>query len=671
MASDPLSISSKPIVLAPVRRRTIEVAIGEIVIGGGCPIAIQSMTTTRTADAAATAAQIARLARAGCEIVRVTVPSTPDAEALPEIRRLLALERVRVPLVADIHFSPKIALQVVPHVEKVRINPGNFADKKTLKEGAYDAARWERDLARLHELFAPLVDRVREHGVAMRIGTNHGSLSDRILHRFGDTPLGMVESALEFVRICEDRGFRSLVISMKASNTQVMTRAYRLLAERLDAAGSSYPLHLGVTEAGGGDEGRIKSSAGIATLLAEGLGDTVRVSLTEDPVREIPVAREIVDVFSIPFERAAPERPISQVVEVRDPLDPRRRETTRVVVGVAGIGGEDPPRVELALQPGVDLEPVLFARPPVEVVETKAERFAELDAALELLERVPRERIARSLCLGGEAVTAFRADASARRRVASVVDRLSIVDDARTFDLAGAQDVARDLPLLVVARVEASLAEGGAQEIESFARSLAGRGPRLLAGLSLPRSSEWLFAQRLFAAALDRAGARVPIVLRDADDATGDPRVVVSGRFAGLLLDGIGDSIISDAGSEPRVAAALLHGILQGARRRLEKAEFIACPSCGRTLFDLEETTARIRALTEHLKLKIGVMGCVVNGPGEMADADYGYVGWGEGKVALFVGRTMVERDIPSAEAPGKLLELIKSRGDWVDPETT
>ncbi|NJN63935.1 MAG: (E)-4-hydroxy-3-methylbut-2-enyl-diphosphate synthase, partial [Acidobacteria bacterium] len=299
MGSDRSAIETGPITLLPPRRATLEVAIGDVVIGGSRPIAVQSMTTTRTSDAAATAAQIAALARAGCEIVRVTVPSTPDAEALPEIRRILAREAVRVPLVADIHFTPRLALQVVEHVEKVRVNPGNFADKKTLREESYDQSRWDRDVERLNAVFAPLVDRAKELGVAMRIGTNHGSLSDRILHRFGDTPEGMVASALEFVKICEDRGYHALVISMKASNTQVMTRAYRLLAQRLDAQGSRYPLHLGVTEAGGGDEGRIKSAAGIATLLLEGLGDTVRVSLTEDPVHEVPVARELVQLFAV------------------------------------------------------------------------------------------------------------------------------------------------------------------------------------------------------------------------------------------------------------------------------------------------------------------------------------------------------------------------------------
>ncbi len=299
MPSDRPAGAPALLVSRAVRRRAHEVAIGNVTVGGRYPIAIQSMTTTRTADAAATAAQVAALARAGCAIVRVTVPSKPDAEALPEIRRLLAQEGVTVPLVADIHFTPNLALAVVDLVEKVRVNPGNFADRKSLKGEAYDDARWDQDVQRLYELFAPLVDRARERGVALRIGTNHGSLSDRIVHRFGDSPLGMVESALEFVRIAEDRGFDRIVISMKASNPQVMVRAYRLLVDRLDREHRPYPLHLGVTEAGGGDEGRIKSSAGIATLLADGLGDTVRVSLTEDPVNEVPVARELVRQFGL------------------------------------------------------------------------------------------------------------------------------------------------------------------------------------------------------------------------------------------------------------------------------------------------------------------------------------------------------------------------------------
>jgi (E)-4-hydroxy-3-methylbut-2-enyl-diphosphate synthase len=669
MSSEVQHRASRPIRLLPARRRAREVSIGDVVLGGERAIAVQSMTTTRTADAPATAAQIAALARAGCAIVRVTVPSKPDAEALPEIRRILARESVSVPIVADIHFTPTLALAVVEHVEKVRVNPGNFVDKKTLDEGRYDEARWERDVARLHDKFAPLVDRAKELGVAMRIGTNHGSLSDRILHRWGDTPRGMVESALEFVRICEDRGYHDIVISMKASNTQVMTRAYRLLVEHMDAAHEPYPLHLGVTEAGGGDEGRVKSSVGIATLLAEGLGDTVRVSLTEDPVAEVPVAAELVERFGVPSTRREPSAPLVDVIEVRDALDPVRRETARVelVPGVA-YGGDEVPRVELTVRPGVEIEPIEFARPPVEVVDAPAASVDEVGASLDLLAGFRRDDLARAVTLTTPAAREALDDDELRRRIAATCARVGfVVDDAAELDEL--PDAGPDAARLIVLRVRAGLADGGAEAVERFGTALAGRGPRLAAALEIADPVEWIDAHRLLAAALDRAGARVPIVLQESQGGVGDPRVGTGGRLGGMLVDGLGDAVRLPAGDEPRIPIGLAHGILQAARRRLERAEFIACPSCGRTLFDLEETTARIRELTEHLKLKIGVMGCVVNGPGEMADADYGYVGWGEGKVALFVGRTMVEKDIPFSEAPGRLVELIKERGDWTDPE--
>jgi (E)-4-hydroxy-3-methylbut-2-enyl-diphosphate synthase len=669
MGSELLARGGTPVRLRPVRWRTREVAIGDVVLGGVRPIAVQSMTTTRTADAAATAAQVARLARAGCALVRVTVPSRPDAEALPEIRRLLAADGIRVPLVADIHFTPRLALQVVEHVEKVRVNPGNFSDRKSLDGRPYDPSRWDEDLARVRAAFVPLVDRARELGVALRIGTNHGSLSDRILHRFGDTPEGMVESALEFVRICEERGHRQLVISMKASHTGVMVRAYRLLASRLDDGGSRYPLHLGVTEAGGGDEGRMKSAAGIATLLADGLGDTVRVSLTEDPVAEVPVARELIELYAAPAgdETAAAA---SDVSEVRNPLDPLRRETARVALGPFAAGGDEPPRVELVVGPETSPDLVLAARPPVELVDVEAADGSALAAAFDLLERLPADRVARGLTLADEAVAAaLREQPELRRRLAASCDRLAVVLGPQHDDIGKLLELAGSGALLVLLRLGRPLAEGGAEDVTDFATRLAGRAPRIMAGVRPAASEDAIPAHRLLAAALDRAGARIPLVLCEPADAPGDPRLGTTGRLGALLLDGIGDAVRLAAARDPRRSVRLMHGILQATRRRLEQAEFIACPSCGRTLFDLEETTARIRTLTAHLKLKIGVMGCVVNGPGEMADADYGYVGWGEGKVALFVGREMVERDIPFADAPERLVELIRNRGDWIDPE--
>ncbi len=656
------------LILRPRRRPAHAVRIGDVWIGGTHPVAVQSMTTTRTSDAAATAAQIAALAHAGCALVRVTVPGKPDAEALPEIRAILKREGVRVPLVADIHFTPTLALKVVEHVEKVRVNPGNFADRKSLSGEVYDEGRWERDLDRLHQLFAPLVDRAKELGVALRVGTNHGSLSDRIVYRYGDNPEGMVQSALEFVRIAEDRGHGDLVISMKASNPQVMTVAYRLLVRRMDEAGlRPYPLHLGVTEAGGGDEGRMKSAAGIATLLADGLGDTVRVSLTEDPCNEVPVAEDLVRLFALPAEEGAPER--HDLAERRDPYEPVRRRTARVAVGNFPAGADEVPRVEFTTPPcdGRVIAGVLAARPPVELLDVVVKAPQDVEAAFATLRQLPAEGPARAITLegAGRAAIAQPGFAAALRAGA---DRLALVlapGEPPAGAVASAPD---DVPLAVLHPFEGPL-PAAADGIVAFARGLAGLRAGLLAGLRPGPGTDVIGAYRLLAAALDAAGARLPLVLVDRAAPPENPLLGRTGRLAALLLDGLGESVRVPCGPNPAATAALVHGILQSCRRRLEKADYIACPSCGRTLFELEETTERIRQLTSHLKLKIAVMGCVVNGPGEMADADYGYVGWGEGKVALFVGKTMVQKDIPSAEAPGKLVELIRERGHWTEPD--
>ena len=661
--------SDAGVVLVPYRRRAREVRIGDVTIGGSHPVAVQSMTNTRTADAAATAAQVARLARAGCPIVRVTVPAREDADALPEIRRILRREGVRVALVADVHFSPRLALAAVEHVDKVRINPGNYAERKR-RAGGYDGAAWDEDVARAREKLEPLVRRARELGVAIRIGVNHGSLSDRITWRYGDTPEGMVASALEFLEMCEDLGHRDLVVSLKSSNTLVMVRAYRLLAERLGEE-RAWPFHLGVTEAGGGDDGRIKSAIGIATLLADGIGETIRVSLTEDPVAEIPVARELVRRFARPLPPGGEGPPRADVIELRDPLDPRRRPAAEVHVGNVPVGGNAPPRVEVVLPTtgagvGEGLARLAALVPPCEAVDLEATRPSEVEAVLAVHRRVGEGGPARCVTLRGEA-RAAATDPAFRARLTAGVDRLAIVlapgEEPAEF-LAG---VPR-LPVLLLLEVEDPL-PAAAEGIVAFARALAGRAPRLLAGLTLAPPVDPIPAYRLLAAALDRAGARVPLVLSLPPAVPGeDPRVRDGGVLGSLLLDGIGDAVRLPGADDPAAVVDRAHRILQGARRRFERAEFIACPSCGRTLFDLEETVARVREKTGHLKLRIAVMGCVVNGPGEMADADYGYVGWGPGKVALFAGRELVVRDVPAEEAPERLVELIRARGDWIEP---
>lgn len=654
---------------AAIRRRAREVLIGDVVIGGRHPIAIQSMTTTRTADAGATAAQIVRLARAGCAMVRVTVPSRPDAEALPEIRRLLRHEGIRVPLIADIHFTPAVAMLVVEHVEKVRVNPGNFADRKSLKGEVYDSSRWAEDVERAYNLFAPLVDRARELGVALRIGTNHGSLSDRIVERFGDSPQGMVESALEFVEVCQDRGHHNVVISMKASNTQVMVRAYRLLAERLDAAFEPYPLHLGVTEAGGGDEGRIKSAAGIAALLVDGLGDTIRVSLTEDPVNEIPVARELVRVFGVTRWDPIPA-PALEIYERRRPLDPVRRPASPLALRGITLGGEEVPRVELIVDRWDSnlVDGILRARPPVEIVDAVVREPEDLPLARGFLQKFPPETPARALTLATPEVRRAYLAGAGTGPSTEGIDRVGMLVDPDQDDLPGLARVFSTIPRLFIMALQGSFPGKEEGRVERFARGVAACPAGTAAALCACSGEDSVHANRLLAAVLDSQGSPSPILLVDRPGKEEDPRVSTAGRLAALLLDGIGDGVRIRAENDPLARARLLHNILQASRRRLERADFIACPSCGRTLFDLEETTARVRALTEHLKLKIAVMGCVVNGPGEMADADFGYVGWGTGKVALFVGREMVEKDVPSSEAPERLVHLIKARGRWVDP---
>lgn len=640
------------------RRRTRVVQVGDVPLGGDHPIRVQSMTTPATTDTAATVAQIQRLVEVGCEIVRVTVPTSADADNLPNLRAELRRRSIRVPLVADIHFTPAAAMKAVEHVEKIRVNPGNFADKKRFAVREYTDAEYAAELDRIAGVFSPLVRRCRELGVAMRIGTNHGSLSDRILNRFGDTPEGMVESALEFVAICEAHGYRDLVISMKASNPKVVLEAYRLLARRMDAEGRDYPLHLGVTEAGDGEDGRIKSAIGMGALLEEGLGDTVRVSLTEDPVAEIPVAFALVAPYN-----AARESGWMPAPEVRA-VAAGREGTVAVEVPLRNPARDvDALRREIDAEAGVRVPEDTRA----DVVSVAAESWndvaslARLRGSLELV--APRLRL------------------SARVRAGL----LEGADDAALDALAGAAHRVHVLvpapppapaiePLRALARRTALLLEAGgdAAGAVDLAVEVARWGPEVSVAMDPTLAVGPLFANRALAARLADAGIRVPHVLVDRPVSRGaDPVLGPAAHLGGLLCEGIGDAIHVDAG-DATASRRLGFNILQGARVRITKTEFISCPSCGRTLFDLESTTATIKARTAHLKgLKIAVMGCVVNGPGEMADADFGYVGWGDEKIALFVGKEMVEKDIPTGEAADRLVELIKRHGKWVEPRET
>jgi (E)-4-hydroxy-3-methylbut-2-enyl-diphosphate synthase len=649
------------------------------------------MTTPATTDTHATATQIERLVDAGCEIVRVTVPTSADAGNLPEIRGELERRKIRVPLVADIHFTPAAAMKAVEHVDKIRINPGNYADKKKFNVREYTEGEYRAELERIERVFSPLVLRARELGVSMRIGTNHGSLSDRIMNRHGDTPGGMVESALEFVRICEAHDYRELILSMKASNPVVVLQAYRLLCQRMAEAGMDYPVHLGVTEAGDGEDGRIKSAIGIGALLDEGIGDTVRVSLTEDPVREIPVAHALVEEYNRRREAEAgsPAAWLTPVFESRDPFSYERRPSHEVRVGPHVVGGTNPAIVEVPLPaPPADgqalrteLDAQAGARVPeetrAEVVSVVVRSRDEIDALGLLKESVDLVAPRVALSARIEARLLLDTDDEGLYGWLDVVHRLHV----RTDGPGDAQLSEMLERLLNLARarsravlLEAGAAGGDAETAVDLALDVAALEPpegtrSLLLAVAPAKKISPLHATRLLAARLAAARHTTPIVLIDDPIRRGaDPLLGPAKVLGGLLCDGIGDAIhvvARDAADSRRLA----FNILQAGRVRTTRTEFISCPSCGRTLFDLEETTARIKQRTAHLKgLKIAVMGCVVNGPGEMADADFGYVGWGEDKIALFVGKEMVARDIPTDEADERLVELIKQHGRWVDP---
>jgi (E)-4-hydroxy-3-methylbut-2-enyl-diphosphate synthase len=662
---------------APRRRATRVVRVGDVALGGDNPIRIQSMTTTDTQDIAGTVAQTERLAAAGCEIVRITAPSVRDAEALGEIKAELLRRGVRVPLVADIHFTPNAAMIAAEHVDKVRINPGNFADKKKFEVREYDDAQWSEELERVAERFRPLVRRCKELGRALRIGTNHGSLSDRVLNRYGDTPRGMVESALEFLTVCEGESYYDVVFSMKASNPQVAIQAYRLLAamlaERAARGGrGDYPFHVGVTEAGDGEDGRIKSAIGIGSLLADGLGDTIRVSLTEDPVKEVPVALAIARraeagwTLPAPAAVANPGAPF-----VANPFGHARRESQMVSGGAKiEIGGGALVRAELCIgAPPADAEAAAWRL--ADAFAARREIACEglrLDVSDEsALARVPafaealaRQGVAAPLALRMPAALAPAATGLASRWIVRVGDAAGVASLVALAEASGAA-------------VEWVLDGDSAPLLDSVDAAFAASGSaRTLVSVEARR---FVPAVRSAVARMRAIGWAPPIALvhRSEADASDEAELLHAATDLGALLcDGIGDAVaISVRGGLERAgdALALAYRILQGARQRTTWTEFISCPSCGRTLFDLEETTARIKAHTQHLKgVKIAIMGCIVNGPGEMADADFGYVGSGPGLVNLYVGHDCIERHVPQAQADARLIELIRRHGRWVDP---
>ena len=618
--------------LAYVRRRSVEIRIGEVRIGGDRPVLVQSMCTTPTQDVAATVAQSVLLAQAGCELVRVTAPGPKDAAALKDIRAgFTAAGFGHIPLCADIHFMPAAALEAVEHVEKVRVNPGNFADKKRFAAHAYTDAEYAAEVARVAERFQPLVRRAKALGKALRIGTNHGSLSDRIMNWHGDSPAGMVESALEFVRVCVAEGCHDVVISMKASNPKVMVAAYRLLVARLDAEGlPPFPLHLGVTEAGDGEDGRIKSAAGIGALLEDGLGDTVRVSLTEPPECEIPVARALVARYAPWRRRAAPADAPGEDV---DPYSYRRRTAEIVRVAGAPLGGGLLPRVF------VPADWKGAGTPPPDARVDDAVLWPLLAHAIPGAER-PRAPSVRSPAPADLALTHVKPGDP----LAAVPPGLVLL---RLDDDAPAAFLRRTLPLLPDGCLIGIAEPGLMGETRAY---------RLLAAVI---EDQFLHAER----ARVGSGRRQPICLAlpfQHDD------LALAAIAGGLLIDGIGDALYLP---RARDARALAFTILQAVKARITRADYVACPSCGRTQFDLIAVTAHIKEVTNHLDgVAIAIMGCIVNGPGEMADADFGFVGSGPGKIDLYRGKEVVRRNLPFAGARDELVALIKESGKWREP---
>lgn len=682
------------------RRSTRVVHIGDVPLGGAHPIRVQSMTINDTMDTAATVAEVIQLVEAGCEIVRITAPSLNEAENLQHIKAALKQRGVAVPLVADIHFTPNAALKAAEYVEKVRINPGNYADKKKFAVHEYNDAEYQEELERIDARFKPLVLKLKQYGVAMRIGTNHGSLSDRIMNRFGDTPEGMVESALEFVRICERYDYHDIVLSMKASNPLVMIQAYRLLAARMAEESMDYPFHLGVTEAGDGEEGRVKSAIGIGALLEDGIGDTIRVSLTEDSVHEIPAAYAIVRPYNARLAASGTDHGLPLRVssgtpaapqETRNPYGYMRRQSDEITLGSLGVGGLHPVRVAwrpptpLSDRAGTlaDLHALSTAArpetPTCEIVQLQVTSDADLATLATLRHDLPAPILALPLALCIP-MPLLLTQASLPH-----VAQVCTMPDPNLPEAAWEEQVDRGL---AVARASGAAMEWMVtpETIPHFLRlthgttltGLAHTASRLVqrtrqAGVAVQVSltaASPVAAYRFVAAHLDSQGLTVPLHLQTPPLRGREDTLFYASIWLGTLLsDGLGDSIQIDSDLPGADVMRLSYNILQAARLRMSKTEFISCPSCGRTLFNLQTTTERIKARMSHLKdVKIAIMGCIVNGPGEMADADFGYVGSGPGKISLYVGKECVERNIPEQHADERLIQLIQGEGKWVEP---
>lgn len=616
---------------------TREVKVGNVGVGGENPIRVQSMTTKDTMDTEGSIEESIRMIETGCEIVRLTAPSKKEAVNLNLIKQGLVSRGYDTPLVADIHFTPNAAEVAADYVEKIRVNPGNYADKKKFEEIDYTDDSYQKELVRIEEKFTPLVLKCKTLGRAMRIGTNHGSLSDRILSRYGDTPEGMVESAMEFIRICEKNNYQNLVISMKASNTLVMVQAYRLLVSKMIENGQNYPLHLGVTEAGDGEDGRIKSAVGIGALLEDGLGDTIRVSLTENPEYEIPVAKKLLAKFDgIEIEESTEDINLTY-----SPFIYERRKTSEVF----NIGNSHVPVVIADLSNKENISPANFFGFGY-IYSFQLDKWNLMDLAADVI------------YLGKNNIDF------------EVPGTIRLLQD---FDVWN--DDGKYIPL-----VPFDQKDNVKSELEHFLMVDLDRLTNLDLLKNRPNAVFVIQTNKLHKTAvfrkfrlnLDKNGIKNPVVLNVnytiEDEETF--QLHASSDLGIHIIDGFGDGIWITGKQSLSFINSLSFGILQATRTRISKTEYISCPSCGRTLFDLQETTAKIRSKTSHLKgIKIGIMGCIVNGPGEMADADYGYVGVGPGKINLYKEKTVVRKNVSEDEAVQALIELIAEHGDWVEPK--
>ena len=644
------------------RYKTREVFVGEIPLGADNPVRVQSMTTTDTMNTTATVEQTIRMVDAGCEYVRITAPSKLEAENLLKIKNELRKRGYKVPLIADIHFTPNAAEIAARIVEKVRVNPGNYADKKSFRNIDYTDSEYDQELERIRKKFTPLVKICKEYGTAMRVGTNHGSLSDRIMSRYGDSPLGMVESALEFLRICEGENYYNIVLSMKSSNPKVMVQAYRLFIQKMEDEKMNYPLHLGVTEAGGGEDGRIKSALGIGALLEDGIGDTIRVSLTEDPEFEAPVALSLINRYKNRGEHQD-IKPLE--APPYNPIEYNRRQTFEV----AGIGGNNVVRV---------------------VADFSKRKSIPVNALADI-------------------GYYYNADTDKWNMSDSAADIIYLGDNVPDFDLpTGLKPVlnyfswkknkGKSLPLFTAEEYliskeyspEINFVIVRATDLDDILLSKLKNEKKTVIVLESGNLHAMPEQRRVFCELLLRNIPNPVLIKRTYNQITLEDFILYSSTdFGALLIEGFGDgvwaecsftgkdkpsnvyikSFVQNFESEERTINRILFGILQAARTRISKTEYIACPSCGRTLFDLEKTTDLIRKKTEHLKgLKIAIMGCIVNGPGEMADADYGYVGSGIDKITLYKGKEIVRRNIPAPDAVESLIDLIRENNDWQEP---